>query len=317
VREASVIALAVIVFNSREAISVSVSARLVQCFGITPAVLALYQIATNTGANIAGELRANGTFAHPNSAAMFFAIAVTASLWQYLDNGRRRLDFVLVVVFSAALVATFSIDGLITVASMLVIFGALRPGPPSSKLFPSLIAALILLSFFATPLGSQRIAKESSSNLAAAERGEANSSLDWRLHKWETLLPEWERAPLVGQGLGTTTTVKRRIGDLYTGEPPHNEFIRYLVETGLAGLVILLAALGLLMLRLAQRRSAERRRPEATANGATLAIVILIGCLVNSLADNTLLNSPTCYAATLIVVAALGIPFQTQHAPHR
>jgi hypothetical protein len=45
-----------------------------------------------------------------------------------------------------------------------------------------------------------------------------------------------------------------------------------------------------------------------TLNAATLALAIVVGCLVNSLADNTLLNSPTCYAAVLIVAAVLSLP---------
>ena len=308
VREASVVALAAIVFNSRRSVTMPAATRLVQLLGAAPALLALYQIATNTGANIAGELRANGTFAHPNSAAMFFAIAALASLWRYLDDGRRWLDAVLGLFFAAALIATFSIDGLITLAGMLIVFGLLRPGTLVSKLGLSLLGVLVVLAFFATPLGSQRIAKESTSNLAAAERGEANSSLDWRLHKWETLLPEWESSPFVGRGLGITTTVKRKIGDVYTGEPPHNEFLRYLVETGIVGLATLIIALGLLAYQLFIRQQWNAKPRARPANMSLLGIVILFGCLVNSLADNTLLNSPTCYEATLIIIAALALP---------
>jgi hypothetical protein len=45
-----------------------------------------------------------------------------------------------------------------------------------------------------------------------------------------------------------------------------------------------------------------------TVNASTLALAIVVGCLVNSLADNTLLNSPTCYAAALIIAAVLSLP---------
>ena len=92
VREGSVVALAVIVCNARNVMSVPVVTRIVQLAGVVPAVLALYQLATHTGADIAGEIRANGTFAHPDSAAMFFAIATVASFWRYLDTGRRLSD---------------------------------------------------------------------------------------------------------------------------------------------------------------------------------------------------------------------------------
>ena len=109
---------------------------------------------------------------------------------------------------------------------------------------PFAIAAALVVVFFATPLGSARIASESSTNLASAERGEANSTLAWRLNKWKTLLPDWEASPIYGQGLGTTVTEAAIPGNEYAGDPPHNEYLRYLVETGVIGLAILVVRAG-------------------------------------------------------------------------
>jgi O-antigen ligase len=318
VREVSVVALGVVVYNSRGAVTVPIATRLVQLIGFAPALIALYQLAAHTGMDIGDQIRANGTFAHPDSAAMFFAIASIASLWQYLDNGRRPLDALLMALFAAALIATLGIDGLVALVAMLIVYGALRPGSFRVKLGPYVIAGVVLVSFFATPLGAQRIAKESSTSLAAAERGEANTSLEWRLHKWKILLPEWEASPLFGQGLGTTTTVKAIPGNRFSGKPPHNEYVRYLVETGIIGLTILLAALALLIRSLARKRRTPGTLEAGTLNAATLALAIVAGCLVNSLADNTLLNSPTCYAAALIVAAAMALPgTEARRAPAR
>jgi O-antigen ligase len=304
VREASIVALAVIVCNSRRAVTVPVATRLVQVVGFIPAILAIYQLISHTGMDVAGNLRSNGTFAHPNSAVMFFALALIASLWQYLDDGRRRADALLVVLFAAAIVSTFSIDGLISMFAMMMAFGALHTGSLRVKLIPCIVGGLTLLAFFATPLGSQRVANESSTSLAAAERGEG-SSLSWRLHKWKTLLPEWEGSPLFGQGLGVTTTTDASPANPFAGYPPLNEYVRYLVETGVIGLTVLLCALSLLVLRLLRMRR-EPDAPKASyQNAPSLAIAILVGCLVNSLADNTFLNTPTSYAAALIIAAVL------------
>jgi len=308
VREVSVIALAVIVYNARGTLTVSVATRIVQIVGFVPAVIALYQIATHTGDDIAGALRAYGTFAHPDSAGMFFAIAATTSLWRYLDDRRHRSDLFLTALFAAALIATGSLDSLITLVAMLIALGVLRPGPVQANLIPYAIAGIVLLAFFATPLGSQRLSSESSTNVAAAERGEASSSLAWRLHKWKTLIPEWEGSPLLGQGLGATITVERTTSNNYTGVPPLNEYVRNLVETGIIGLTILLWALATLMRHLIRKRRIPGRPEADTRNAATLAIAIVIGCLVNSLGDNTLLYSPTCYAVALILAATLSLP---------
>jgi O-antigen ligase len=277
--------------------------------GFVPALVALYQLVTFTGSD-----RPYGTFAHPDIAAIFFAIAATASLWLYLDSGRRRPDAVLMALFAAALVATASIDGLITLAAMLTALGLLRPGSLRGKLGPCAIAGVVVLAFFATPLGSHRIAKESTTNIETT--GEPNSSLAWRLHKWKTLIPVWEKSPIFGQGLGTTTTGEGAPGNPYVRKPPHNEYIRYLVETGVVGLTILLAALTLLIRSLVRRRRIPGTLAAGTLNAPTLALVVIFGCLVNSLADNTLLASPTGYATALIIAAVLASPgIEIRRAP--
>jgi O-antigen ligase len=308
VREVSVIAIALIAYNARGSVTVPLATRLLQLVGLVPAILAIYQLATHTGLDVDHSLRANGTFAHPNSAAMFFAIAAVASLWRYLDNGRGRLDGLFIVAFSVALIATFSIDGLITLTAMLIAFGVLHPGSLRVKLVPCAIAGVLVLVFFATPLGAKRVAGEGSTSLAAAERGETTSTLDTRLYRWKTLLPQWEGSPVVGRGLGTTTTADNTATNRLNSLLPHNEYIRYLVETGLVGLAILLFSVGLLISRLLRRRRVPSSLKASTFNAASLALVIVIGCLVNSLADNTLLNSPTGYAAALIVAAVMALP---------
>jgi O-antigen ligase len=308
VRELSVVALAVIVYNARRAVTVPIATRMVQIMGFIPALLALYQLATHTGLEVAGDIRSNGTFVHPNSAAIFFAMAATVSLWRYLDNGRRRSDALLTTLFAAALIATFSIDGLITLLVMLMAFGALRPGSLRVKLGAFAVAGLVILAFLATPLGAKRLASESSTNVTTAERGVPNSSFAWRLFKWESLLPEWERSPLFGQGLGTTVTAEATIANRLAGSVPHNEYLRYLVETGVVGLAILLWALGILIRTLVRKRRIPGTLAAGTLNAPTLAIVIIVGCLFNSLGDNALIDSTTGYPAALIIAAVLSAP---------
>ena len=82
------------------------------------------------------------------------------------------------------------------------------------------------------------------------------------------------------------------------------------------GLTILFAALAILIRGLVRRRKVPGTLDAATFNAPTLAIAIIVGCLVNSLADNTLLNSPTCYAAALILAAVLASPgIEVRRAP--
>jgi|HubBroStandDraft_2_1064218.scaffolds.fasta_scaffold00240_17 O-antigen ligase len=317
VRELSVVALAVIVYNACRGVTVTTATRLVQLIGITPAILALYQLATHTGLDIAGNVRSNGTFAHPNSAAMFFAIAAAVCIWRYLDDGRHRSDVLLAAIFAAALIATFSIDGVATLVAMLIALGLFRRGSLRAKLVPCMAGVLVILAFFATPLGARRISHESTTSFATAEGGEPNTSLAWRLHKWKTLIPEWERSPIFGQGLGTTTTGRAIPGNRFSSKPPHNEYVRYLVETGLAGFITLSLALVLLVRNLLRRRRLRDTLGARAHSASTLALVTVVGCLVNSLADNTLLDSPTCYAAALLIAAVLGFPGDRDNADNK
>ena len=58
VREASILAFGVIVFNARGVITVPIASRLIQFAGIAPAFVAIYQLATHGGMLIAGEMPA-------------------------------------------------------------------------------------------------------------------------------------------------------------------------------------------------------------------------------------------------------------------
>ncbi|MGB8840519.1 MAG: hypothetical protein WCC64_05580, partial [Aliidongia sp.] len=192
VREASIVAVAVIAFNARGALTTSTITRHIQLAGIASAVLALYQFMTHTGADVGGAIRSNGTFAHPNDAAVYFAVATVASLWRYFDNGRGRLDALVGVVYAAATITTFSLGGVVSLLVMIVAFGVLRSGSFRLKLGSCVAAVLIVVAFLATPLGAERVATESTTELSATStRGPATTSLEWRLDKWQKLIPEW------------------------------------------------------------------------------------------------------------------------------
>ncbi len=317
VREISIVALAVIVCNARGAFSVPVVTRMIQLVGLVSALLAIYQLATHTGVPIAGQIRSNGTFVHPNAAAIFFAIATVASLWRYIDNGRRTSDALFIAIYSIAVVSTYSIDGIVSLLVMLITFAALRPGAFHAKLGTGVIVGVAVIAFLATPLGAERIANETSSNLSAA-RGKVNSSFAWRLYKWGTLIPEWEQSPFLGQGLGATVTSEGTYENDVAGLVPHNEYLRNLVETGVVGLTILLWALFILIRQLARkRRTSPGELSTGTLNAVPLALAVIAGCLVDALADNTFLDSTTAYAAVLIVVAVLISPKSATYKPPR
>ena len=67
----------------------------------------------------------------------------------------------------------------------------------------------------------------------------------------------------------------------------------------------------------ADPRPVARRGSPAAPDGAVLALAVLAGCLVNALADNTLLYTTTGYAAAVIFAAVLRLPVVARGGQYR
>jgi O-antigen ligase len=295
-RELSIVALGMIVCLVPGFGRPSIVVRLVQLAGVLPGVLAIEQLLTHTGMRIEGVVRAYGTFAHPNSAALFFAIAATASLWRYLDYRRQTIDAVAAAFFSLAALSTFSLGGIASLLIMFLVFGVSR-GSVGAKYAAWAGAIIIVGVFVATPLGSERISHVSAAQLGTSYNTENSSnSLEWRFYNWEQLLPRWEESPFVGQGLGETVadTSASAVKTL-----PHNEYLRYLVETGIIGIV----ALGAGVVALIQ--GLRRRRHLAVPGAAAMGLALVSGMLVNAIAANTILYTAGAYAAAAVLASVL------------
>jgi O-antigen ligase len=294
VREASLLAVAVIVVNSRGVLSLERCTRIVQVAGAIAGIVALIQVATHNGMDVAGDIRSNGTFSHPNAAAVYFAVAAISSLWRWLELGRTRLDAAFLLLFSAAAITTFSIDGVGALIAMAVVFAMVRSGSARFRIGVCVAVAALAAVFALTPIGSNRIASETNTSLSGSSGAETNS-LEWRVHKWRHLVDEWKSSPVVGHGLGWT--VAQDDGHPSNSQLPHNEYVRYLAETGAVGIGLLLAGLGAFGFVLL--RGSDRGR-----GAGALGAALLAGLMVNALAANTLLYTPAAYAAVAVLAAA-------------
>jgi O-antigen ligase len=294
VREASLLAVAVIVVNARGVLSLGLCTRIVQLAGAVAGVVALVQVATHNGMDVAGDIRSNGTFSHPNAAAVYFAVATISSLWRWLELGRQRLDAGFTLLFSAAAITTFSIGGFGGLIAMAVVFAVLRSGSARFRIGVCVAVAALAAVFALTPIGGNRIASETNTSLSGSSGAETNS-LEWRVHKWRHLVEEWKGSPVVGHGLGWT--VAQDDGHPTNSQLPHNEYVRYLAETGVVGIGLWLAGLGAFGYGLL--RGGGRGR-----GAGALGAALLAGLMVNALAANTLLYTPAAYAAVAVLAAA-------------
>lgn len=100
--------------------------------------------------------------------------------------------------------------------------------------------------------------------------GDDSNRLDW----WGEAVRGWTERPLAGWGAGSFLVVHRLYRDAVVGvRQPHSLPLQFLVETGLIGLALATAALGLLLVA-ATRRTLAARDAERSARLALLAAAV-------------------------------------------
>lgn len=137
----------------------------------------------------------------------------------------------------------------------------------------------------AAAAGTMFVLFASSTILAVAPyvlRGTAEQAagLSSRLYWWSAAIPVWESSPLLGRGLltGTRYEVLEPLG-LTTTSSIHSTWIEALVGTGVVGVMLLVACLGLVLVWAFR----EARRP----GGQTTALMLLVVLTVRSFTGST------------------------------
>lgn len=221
---------------------------------ILPAVFGLRQLVMGEGNTIAiGVTRIHGTFTHPNPYGLYLVVILSVFLSQVLhQSGRRKwLSLAIVVAGAVLLVGTFARFAWVGAAVVILTMGLLRR---RILLFivPLLVAVALVTSpgiraRLEDPLGTQG----------------SGSSLGSRLVLWETILRGWLATTSMNQGalavaldrfagLGPGAFGPILVEASHRVTPPHNDYVRMVVEYGVFG-SLLYVILFLLLIRLAYR----------------------------------------------------------------
>lgn len=250
-----------------------------------PIVVSLWQLATGRGfSDIVGVYRIQGTFSHPNAFSQYlipFVLVAVAGV-----GARRGMQKVLLGGVALGLTALIALSYTRTAILGLVVglvalpilqrwdmgIAGLMRGVGVVAVF-AVIGWLLFGSEVKSRFDTLAVGREA---LQAAETGESENSLEWRLVNWGILITLGMEHPIAGHGAGMTTVLNPLIS-ADNGVPfnAHDDFVRFFFEGGLVGLA-LYALYALLLCRWAVRRARRvDRRHAPTAFGVAAAFLTL------------------------------------------
>ena len=278
-----------------------------------PLILAYVELGRNLVSGASGNgVRLLGSMAHPNILAAFLVVMIGLTIWKLgnsLHRRRRKGNAfgwgVLMVLQLPPLVMTVSSNGwgMLGVMILVVIFAL-----PGRRVKAVAAAAGLVLLGAAVWLGARqpRLVSEVLGNLRDIGLRAGDDlqmpGLSGRLDIWHNLLGQWQHRPWFGFGLNTA-----RFLDLTRGLAAHNDYLRYLGETGAIGLLLFVGLLALIGRRLFQLLRSARGGQHyvliAVAAGMTVAWIL------GGIADN--LISYTAFQVYLwatLAAACAGTP---------
>jgi O-antigen ligase len=263
-----------------------VSAAILQMF-LPASLLPGFLLFTNTGGGFDIGSRINGTLGHPATFASFLVLFVALTLWKFLDSPKKLLWGALLFVLVFFLVSTKALTGLL----MFVVFLATFVAPRltlKSGLGGIVLISLLLLMFGSSEFGRERLASIADTPLLnpdihwsrAVMMGQWDgNSFNWRMSQWTFLLQAWQKYPLLGYGIGSSSflTVYRNYA--------HCDYVRALAEGGILGLVLFVVLLIGVAARLWQLYQTTTL-PEKQRNLALSLFAILAALAFGMLTDN-------------------------------
>ncbi|MEM6450070.1 MAG: O-antigen ligase family protein [Cyanobacteria bacterium P01_D01_bin.105] len=239
--------------------------------------------------------RINSTLGHYNSFASFTLLFIALTLWR-LQISQQRWKWVLLLGgLLYCLVATRSLTGL----AMLIVFGGLYflPRLKGKGLLGALALAVALGILLSTELGQARLVEltktpllnpdltfQQAAALQAADMAEFRNSFNWRLLQWRDLFANWQLHPWLGYGLASTKSIS--IFDTTS----HNDYLRFLVEGGVAGLSLFLAFMVAQIIRTLQliRQSLPRSPQRALAQALfPFSVALMVGMVTGNVMVHT------------------------------
>ncbi len=270
-----------------------------------PLIAAAGQWLFRKGHVISGRHRVAGTMAHPNSLGLFLVFFIGLTFWKYRTT--KRWPWLLLVFLELFLLAkTVYLGGFFMLAILLAVFFIREKGRGKVR-----VASFAV--FFALTVLSAMDSRERMKEIKAVRPDVVNTvlkgdksqgSFAWRIDQWFRLMEIWAEKPVLGHGLHATVIVNplKRNG---VGFSPHNDYLRYLVETGAVGLLVFFAFLAFTGFRIL-RAYRSAREPDVKDLLFTL-MGVFAAWLVGSGAGNVMNMTSSQFSFWLALGLAFGL----------
>ncbi len=264
--------------TARDEARVKLALQITFLAALPPLVVGLYESLTGAGRYFPGYestsfvFRPDGTFDHPATLGSFLVLVIALGLAALVLNRpilHRPLLILITLAGFTLLVLTYARAEWIGGLAAIGVIGALR----YRRLLPAAgIVVLALLLF--SPGVRERLFGWN-----------ADLTLVWREDVWQASRDILRRPTLFGSGLDTSSLLlHEEIASV--SAPPHNDFLRMAIETGVIGATVF--CLTMLALSLAGWRAYRRAgRSDDALIGLTLLAVTAGGAII-SLGDNYL-----------------------------
>jgi O-antigen ligase len=187
----------------------------------------------------------SGTLGFPNGLGIFLTMFI-ALVWWKLSISSKRLPWLLLLgLVSFVFVRTGYFTGVIAVF-LLILFINSAKITPIRVIGVALFCCAFLWMFGSTEFGQQRLTEIYDTPLLnpnidvsrsiILSYGDGNS-FNWRIAHWTYLINAWNQFPILGYGLDTSRFLGIRNLETGGGYEAHNDYIRFLVEQGIVGLI--------------------------------------------------------------------------------
>lgn len=221
---------------------------------LVPMAVGYYQYLTNPRARGAVVLladRISGTLNFPNAYGEFLAISLFACMMLLLQEkqGKRRV-FLVLATLSNLVSTVIALNRGSWIALAIAFMVAYAVFPKRIKLRYAVIALLLVSVLFAGKIASRFTELKDTKAHHTVEV--APNTFNQRLGLWLGALKLVPRHPVAGWGLGTAELINERY--YRDADPPHNDYVRILLECGALGLLCFISFVVTLIFKAFQLR---------------------------------------------------------------